>query len=278
MFKWRTFYPPRHRSSGITTSRSLLLINTALDTNCYAPLSDLDHPDVMAVCCTIVAVVPLSKPCPHSKHWWNTDLCAIRKEHNKLSRTSHRLRDIPHHPSHEQLKAANARYGKAICDAKTQYWEEWLEEAEGADVWTANQFLTEPSMDGGKTHIPTLQRAQPDGSTHAVNSNEEKSHYLVSSFFPPPPAVSSVPPDADYPEPLDNPKAFTRARIKSQLAKLSPYKVPGPDGIPNVVLMCSADHIVNHLYYIYEALLRLDTYYGPWQEFTTVVLRKPEKP
>ncbi|TFY73124.1 hypothetical protein EWM64_g10888 [Hericium alpestre] len=35
---------------------------------------------------------------------------------------------------------------------------------------------------------------------------------------------------------------------------------------------------MNHLYYIYSALLCLNTYYGPWQESITVVLRKPGKP
>ncbi|TFY75555.1 hypothetical protein EWM64_g8458, partial [Hericium alpestre] len=176
------------------------------------------------------------------------------------------------------LWESNKRYNKAIHAAKTQYWEDWLEEVDGADVWTANQYLTQPSMDGGQSRIPMLQRQLNGSAMQPVTSNGDKSQLLASAFFPPPPAVSSVTADAEYPDPLPDLAPFSCARIKVQLAKLSAFKAPGPDGIPNVVLIRSADHIVHHLHRIFEASLRLNTYYTPWQESITVVLCKPGKP
>src|SRR4051794_34482494 len=61
------------------------------------------------------------------------------------------------------------------------------------------------------------------------------------------------------------------------IKKLKPHKAPGPDGIPNVILMRCADTIVDHLYYIFRAMFELDAYPECWLQSTTVVLWKPGK-
>ena len=76
----------------------------------------------------------------------------------------------------------------------------------------------------------------------------------------------------------DDPEQLTTERIHRHIAKLSPYKAPGPDGIPNIVLQQSADILVPILLRIYEAILQLEEYPKQWHIFTTVVLRKPGKP
>ena len=67
-------------------------------------------------------------------------------------------------------------------------------------------------------------------------------------------------------------------QIRRQLKRLKPYKAPGPDGIPNIVLTRCPDLLVNRLWYIYNAILEKEIYYAPWKYFSTVVLRKPRKP
>ena len=62
------------------------------------------------------------------------------------------------------------------------------------------------------------------------------------------------------------------------MRKLKPYKAPGPDGIPNIVLTKCADLIAHRLRYIYRAMLERKLSFKPWKEFVTVVLRKPGKP
>jgi hypothetical protein len=55
---------------------------------------------------------------------------------------------------------------------------------------------------------------------------------------------------------------------------LSPYKAPGTDGIPNVVLTKCAEALINHIYYIYRAVFELKVYHYAWPESLTLVLRK----
>jgi ribonuclease HI len=66
--------------------------------------------------------------------------------------------------------------------------------------------------------------------------------------------------------------------VKRALARLKPFKVPGPDGIPNVVLTKCADLIESRLWYIFTAIVDKGWYFASWKNFTTVVLRKPGKP
>jgi hypothetical protein len=49
---------------------------------------------------------------------------------------------------------------------------------------------------------------------------------------------------------------LTRDQISRHLAKLKPYKAPGPDGIPNIVLTKCADLCLDRLYNIYNAMIK----------------------
>src|ERR1700733_575712 len=42
--------------------------------------------------------------------------------------------------------------------------------------------------------------------------------------------------------------------------------------------MNCVDLIINHLFFIFQDILQLDTYYEPWLRSTTIVLQKPGKP
>jgi hypothetical protein len=66
--------------------------------------------------------------------------------------------------------------------------------------------------------------------------------------------------------------------MRRALARLKPFKAPGPDGIPNIILSKCADIIESRLWYIFTAIFEKGWYYAPWKNFTTVVLRKPGKP
>ncbi|EIM91022.1 uncharacterized protein STEHIDRAFT_40474, partial [Stereum hirsutum FP-91666 SS1] len=114
-----------------------------------------------------------------------------------------------------------------------------------------------------------------DGTFKTISSEAEKAEVFAKAFFPPRPDTSSVPRDFAYSDPVPGTyHNFTRDQIRTQVRRLSPYKAPGPDGIPNVVLMKCIDVILERLYFIFRAVFTLQTYYGPWKEFLTVVLRK----
>jgi hypothetical protein len=71
---------------------------------------------------------------------------------------------------------------------------------------------------------------------------------------------------------------ITRVQICSHIACLRPFKAPGLDGIPNIILIKCANILFNRLWPIYTAILEKGWSYMPWKAFTMIVLRKLGKP
>jgi ribonuclease HI len=230
-----------------------------------------------ALTATIDSCVPLSKSSPFSKRWWTRELGDMCKRKNRLNNLHFKYRGAPDHPSHQEFRDVNLAYTKLIKATKSQHWEEWLENASSKDLWTANKYISDPPTDGGKTRIPTLHVTNSEGTLTEATTNDQKAAALIQSFFPPPPDQPIVPP-SQYPEPVAKLQYFTRQQIRDATAKLKPHKAPGPDGIPNVVLMKCIDLLINHLYFIFRAIIELHLYPEAWKVFLTVVLRKPGKP
>ena len=121
---------------------------------------------------------------------------------------------------------------------------------------------------------------QLSGDTETVAStNHDKSKMLAKGFFPSKPtATVTYTETQEYPEPICGTHKISRDQIKRHLKRLKPYKAPGPDNIPNIVLSQCADLLIDRFLFIYSAILKRGHYYAPWKQFTTVVLRKPGKP
>ena len=100
---------------------------------------------------------------------------------------------------------------------------------------------------------------------------------LPSCSSPPPPPPPENPEHFEYPELLPDPPQISLDQIHRQIAKLSPYKAHGPDGIPNVLLQRCINIIIDRLTTIFRAIMHLNIYYDPWKEFTSLVIRKPGK-
>ena len=81
-----------------------------------------------------------------------------------------------------------------------------------------------------------------------------------------------------YPKPLQARGSFTRSDIWNAIKRLKLNKAPGLDGIKNIVLKECVESLTNNLYYIYRAILKLNTYPTCWLMSLTIVLHKPGKP
>lgn len=143
---------------------------------------------------TIEAKVPLTKPNALSKWWWTRDLDKMKKEGNRLSRTSYNFRALPDHQSHKEYKDHRTRFADTIIKAKRQHWEDFLEGATEREMWIANEFIKEPVGDGGHPRIPTLKINTPEGPKEVL-SNEDKAIAIAESFFPLKPPTSNIPKD-----------------------------------------------------------------------------------
>jgi len=189
------------------------------------------------------------------------------------------MTDFPNHHFHLEAKVAAANYGVAMEKACWQHWTDWLESAKEPDIWAVNKYINSIPSNMGLTKIPALQCVDDNGQVMLAESNEQKGITLSKAFFlQKPPPIPQDPNFPGFPEEVAPLPRITRERIKRHALSLSPYKAPGPDGIPNIVLLKSIDVIIDHLYYIFAATINHRSYYGPWKHWTTVVLHKPGKP
>ena len=226
---------------------------------------------------TIAIQVPVTNLSPKSKRWWTKELTQLRRDANKLGRQSYDRRHDPEHVIHGKHSAAAKNYRRILEQTKRQHWRDWLEKAEDPDIWTAHRLTSSAWGDGGKARIPALKYKVGEVETSA-NTNLDKGRVLAKGFFPVRPPADEAMSGYAYPPQCENAGEITIEQITAQIRKLKPYKAPGPDGIPNIVLTKSADLIVTRLLPIYKAMLERSSMFKPWKEFVTVVLRKPGKP
>ena len=214
---------------------------------------------------------------PKSKCWWTKELMQMCKQVNSTGRQSFACCNEPEHAVHIQHKAEKKRYVGNLKYNKKQHWRDWLEKVDEPDIWTANCYITAPDTDGSKARIPVL-KVTVDREEMIVRTNSEKSATLAKGFFPPKLVVSSVQPNTKYPPQCQADVRITTDQLRKQFRKPKPYKAPGPDSIPNIVLMKCAELLTDSLLTIYEAMFECLLIYKPWKTFTMVVLRKLGKP
>ena len=160
-----------------------------------------------------------------------------------------------------------------MTETRSQDWMDWLEGASQQDLYLANKYISSEPTDYLNARISPLHM-YTNGLPDVADDNEKKVKVLAHSFFPPPPAVLTVPLNQIYPTPLKGPHFFTRSKIRQVIQSLSPYKAPGPDKIPNVVLMKCVKALIDHLFYIFRAVFELLVYQPRWLKSTTLVLHK----
>ena len=225
----------------------------------------------------VKACVPTTVICAKSKRWWTKELTQMRCSMNKLGRQLYKLRNNLAHPIHGEHLEAEKLYDRTLECTKRQHWRDWLKRAEDLDIWTIHKYTSQPSTDGAKARIPALKYKR-DNIEVIASTNTEKAQALAKSFFPTKPVEPQTPPDFMYPPACCKPDQVTLEQILFHIRKLKLYKAPGPDGIPNIVLMRCADLLADRLLHIYKAMLERNLHYPPWKSFTTVVLCKPGKP
>ena len=208
---------------------------------------------------TINVKVPMFNPGIKAKQWWTKELQKLRQEANKKGRAASKYKDWPENHTHVERHKANKIFQRLLEHTKRQHWRDWLEKADDPDIWTTHRYMSTPAGDGGKSRIP-VSKLTKEGQENTATTSKEKSRMLASTFFPPSPPENTAL-HFVYPKPVAKFNHIPRDQIKQQLARLKPYKAPGPDSIPNIILTRCANILTD-----------------PWRLSTTVVLGKPGKP
>jgi hypothetical protein len=225
--------------------------------------------------------VPKSNPSPYHKRWWSKELSQKRTALRKLAKKAYLFKKK--HPGMdspilEQHRQARNKYGEEVWKARSDHWEEWIESTKAMGLYVINKFVMAAPSDGSSTRVPTLKVKQADGSSAKITDNKGKSKALYDAFFYPPPAENDIDPNFVYPPPKVSFKNMTDDQIHHAIRKLKPYSAPGPNSISNSVFTHCTDILVPWLGALYRATFHLRYYPKRWQEYITIVLRKPGKP
>ncbi|KAF7366527.1 putative RNA-directed DNA polymerase from transposon X-element [Mycena sanguinolenta] len=215
-------------------------------------------------------LVPLARASPYSRRWWNDGLSTLRRAYN----TAHRAiaKDNPADPTWNVMRAAKNQYHSAIRRAKRAHWRQYITDLPRCDIWQAAKYALDPSASSSSSHLPSL--SSPDGTT--ATTPTEKARVLHAKFFPPKPDIPPPDPDEPLPEPHP-PPIFTVEDVHRAISKLSPWKAPGPSGIPNIAISAARTILAPILLNILEAGLRVGYFPKSWRTFLTVTIRKPGK-
>jgi len=127
----------------------------------------------------------------------------------------------------EEFRAARNTYAQSVKYARTQHWEEWIENTDKFSMWIVNKFVTAAPSDGGSARIPTLKVKDQNGTVREVADNAGKSKALYDSFFYPPPEDPGIDEDYAYPRPKFDFIPITDAQVKRAIRKLKCIRPPG---------------------------------------------------
>ena len=171
------------------------------------------------------------------------------------------------------MQEARWEYHKAIRHQQHRHWQEWIKNATSDTVYNAWKYASQHPMHTSSSRIPELKT--PTGT---ATSSQDKCNVLHHQFFPPPPPTDlSDTADFKYPEPLNCPP-ITEHEVTNAINDLSPFKAPGPSGIPNAALQHTSSIMMPLLDVVANASLQLGYHPHSWKNFATVTLRKPGKP
>lgn len=185
------------------------------------------------------------------------ELMGKKKEKNKLSKLTYRLRGMPDHPIYLEHKAATHNLKNCIETTKKKHWISSLEETTNNNIYLANKYINGEPSDYSHMHIPNIKTYnEPTHSTTLATDNANKVNAMAKTFFPPPLPVPSIP-HSVYPEPLPAKGIFSKANIRNSIKNLKPQKTPGLDGIKNIILKECVDMVIDNLYHIFHTIVKL---------------------
>ena len=235
-----------------------------------ASIDERENLLVSAITRSIEKSTPMTRICKHSKPGFD----AKCKETAQKVRRLHKLyQEEDSEEAWEEYKLGRNWKKDLIRKMKRRQYRESREKAceSPATVWRACKI--------SKREGPPPQACTPairGHEGHMENDPIEKLRLLKKSFFPPPPTVrleDSI--GFSYPAPLGS-NDITKVEIMRAIKRPSPFKAPGPSGIPNRILQLLAPLLLPELHTLYNACYAKGYCPKAFRNSVTVVLKKPE--
>ncbi|KAI0999644.1 hypothetical protein K3495_g8553 [Podosphaera aphanis] len=225
---------------------------------------------------TVEQPIPKAKPSPFAKPYRTTE-CSCRVQEARSARRKW-TQENSLESWIEYNKATNRKKSRIRKD-KMIGWRTRISEAskDPTKVWKLAKLVKKDEEE--KRRLPQISDIK-DAEDNIYTESPVKVNFMAQHFFPPP-----VTPDFQdiagftYHEELETiPNVITQQDIEEALRKLPNDKALGPDGIPNRLLKNCSKTLSKVLAELFNACLRLGYHPNKFKEFTTIVIRKPQKP
>lgn len=163
----------------------------------------------------------------HSKPWWNDELRDKRKAMSKAQNLWKTGR-----AEYELFQQKRTEYFATIKTAKSDCWNQFLENAQGKEIFKAFQYTKQRRIE----KLPLLIYENENHESINAASFEEKCQAFMTVLFKKPPASESFNwSECQNSERWEWPEV-TETEIHEAIFTSSPSKAPGPDGISFQIL------------------------------------------
>lgn len=193
-------------------------------------------------------------------YWWTPEIAALRQQCLGARRAMQRARRNNEDAAlHEAFKDARKKLRDAIKHSKRRCWSELCREID-EDPWGLPFKIVTKKLASGH-QIPGL-------------SCPERMSRIVEELFPKHERrPERATPDGNIPE-----ESFNIEELKEAAKRLKKGKAPGPDNIPNEIIVQVIEVWPELLLETYNACLRKGMFPRRWKRQRLVLLRKGNKP
>src|SRR6266705_2893381 len=208
--------------------------------------------------------IPLLRPSPRSKSWWNDDLTSKRRLMHQHKRRWKTTRGDQEWSLFQQTRNS---YFYAIREAKRTDWQTFLSSAKGKDVFTAYKYTKPRRVE--RTPILHFQGRE-------VIDFRTKCDTFRQAMFPPPPEAPAAPPIPPGPT-LEWPDV-TPQEIAAAIQTSTPNKASGQDGLPFLLLQKAYQAAPELFNILYPTLIEHGYHPLCWRQATGAILNKHNNP
>lgn len=221
-----------------------------------------------AINTSVHAAVPLAKPLPNARRWWNSAVLDPMKKRTAALRRKFQLYKSEDNKA-AYLKASKTFHLEILC-LKHEHWKTYLLELDDKSLFNAAKLAEGPTP---SSFIPPLRGA--DGSLTSDPSAQADLIFAGTSA----PMVEIDLSDITTPSPRPRTSLpFTLAEAVEVIDGLKPSKAPGPDKIPSRVLQLGGRPLAQCIVEITNASLSQSFFPTQWKIAKSVILKKVGKP
>ncbi len=172
----------------------------------------------------------------------------------------------------QEYHEARANYYYEVKKAKSNCWNNFLENASGKEIFKTFQYTKQNKIE----KLPILQYQSENREVNAITFQKKCNAFLKTLFIKPP--ESTEPIWTNYQE-SDNWKwpEVTKDEIKAAIFTSSIKKAAGPDTISFLILQKIYAVLENRFYKLYKALIQFGYHPKCWKQAVGVILKKPNR-